>query len=328
MIKELTNQELDNFLSSQKYSQFLQSSSWNGFQKQRGNRVWQIGIVENDRILAAVSVIEKKLILNMGYLYAARGPIVSDEVNDKLKYLKLILKAVRDITISTTKNSEIFFRFEPLFLPKGIENLRLIKSCQPSNTLLLDLNKSLEQLLSEIHQKTRYNIRLAKKKGIKIERMEDYKKGIKYFWDLMKQTFKRDNFRPHPRSYYKKLLEIRAGNACLWLAKYNDEVLITHIVTGFGNTVAYIHGASSNKHRNLMAPHLLQWEQIKWAKDNGYKIYDFWGIAKNDNPKDKWAGLTRFKKGFGGGIKNLPGTFDLVYNQRMYKLYKFLKKFV
>ena len=325
MARELSNSELDDFLCSQKYSQFLQSSSWAYFQKELGNRVWNIGIDENGLKVVAL-VVEKRMPFGLTYLYLARGPVISDKVDNKSKYLKLILKAIRDLTIHTKKKEEIFLRFEPIFNFK-LENILKIKDVQPSNTLLLDLNKSEEQLLSEMHQKTRYNIRLAGKKSVKIHKVENYKEKFENFWSLISQTSNRDKFNPHPRDYYEKILKTKAGNAYLWIAEHNSEVLTANIIMSFGDTVTYVHGASSDKHRNLMAPHLLQWEQIKWAKNNGYKIYDFWGIAKDDNIKDKWAGLTRFKKGFKGDVKSLPGTFDLVYNHKMYKLYKIYKFF-
>ena len=320
MIKELTNQELDDFLSAQKYSQFLQSSSWAYFQKELGNRVWQIGVDDNG-LKACALIIEKRMPFGLSYLYLARGPVISDKIDDKSQYLKLILKAIRDLTIDTEKKEEMLLRFEPIFNFK-LEDILKTKDAQPSNTLLLDLNKSEERLLLEMHQKTRYNIRLAGKKSIRIQKIEDYKDKFKDFWNLTSQTSSRDRFNPHPRDYYEKILETKAGNACLWTAEYKNKVLTANIIMSFGDTVTYVHGASSDKYRNLMAPHLLQWEQIKWAKNNGYKIYDFWGIAKDDNLKDKWAGLTRFKKGFKGEVKSLPGTFDLVYNHGMYKLYK------
>ena len=322
MIRELNDQELDNFISKQKYSQFLQSSLWGNFQKELGNKIWQIG-VEEDSLETSALVIEKKLPFNLTYLYMPRGPIISNQAGNKDKVMKLLLKGVRDISIKTEKRQEVFFRFETLN-KFDLENVCLVKSVQPADTLLLDLNKTEDELLAEMHQKTRYNIRLAKKKGVKIEKIEDKAKAINIFSKLIKETSVRDKFTPHSDNYYQKILKALDKNVCLWVAKYEDKILVANIIVNFGDTVIYLHGASSNEHRNLMAPHLLQWEQIKWAKENGFQIYDFWGISETD---PRWAGFTRFKKGFGGHEKNLPGTSDLVYNQRAYKIYNFIKKF-
>jgi lipid II:glycine glycyltransferase (peptidoglycan interpeptide bridge formation enzyme) len=322
MIKELNNQELDSFISKQKYSQFLQSSLWGDFQKELGNRIWQIG-VEEDGLEASALVIEKKLPFNLTYLYMPRGPIISDQAEDKDKFVKLLLKGVRDISIKTAKRQEVFFRFETLE-KFDLENVNSVKSIQPANTLVLDLNKTEEELLAEMHQKTRYNIRLAKKKGVKIEKIEDKEKAMDIFRGLIKETSARDKFTPHSDGYYQKMLKALDKNVCLWVAKYENKVLAANIIVNFGDTVTYLHGASSSEQRNLMAPHLLQWEQIKWAKENSYQIYDFWGISDSD---PRWSGFTRFKKGFSGYEKEFPGTFDLVYNQRAYKVYNFIKKF-
>ena len=323
MIKELNNQELDNFVSQQKYSQFLQSSSWSNLQEELGNKVWRIAHLEGESILGSALVIEKKLPFNLTYLYMPRGPIISDQAQDKNKIVKLLLKGVRDISLQTEKRQEVFFRFETLD-EFDLENVRLVKSVQPAHTLFLDLTKSEEELLVEVHHKTRYNIKLAKKKGVQIKKVEDLNKAIEIFNKLIKETSVRDKFTPHSKDYYQKILKILGNNVCLWVAEYENTILATNIIVNFGDTVTYLHGASSNEHRNLMAPHLLQWEQIKWAQENGFKVYDFWGISESDA---RWAGFTRFKKGFGGQEKNFPGTFDLVYNQRAYKVYNFIKKF-
>ena len=323
MIKELNNQELDNIVSQQSYSQFLQNSLWSNFQEELGNKVWKIAYLEEENILGSALVIEKKLPFNLTYLYLPRGPIISDQAQDKDRVMKLLLKGVRDISLQTAKRQEVFFRFETLE-KFDLENVRSVKSIQPANTLLLDLNKSEEELLTEMHQKTRYNIRLSKKKGVKIEKIEDQEKALDIFSKLIKETSGRDKFTPHSDGYYQKMLKALDKDACLWVAKYEDQILAANIIVSFGDTVTYLHGASSNEHRNLMAPHLLQWEQIKWAKENNYQIYDFWGISDSD---PRWAGFTRFKKGFGGQEKKLAGTFDLVYNQRAYKIYNFIKKF-
>ena len=153
MIREISNQELDNFLSQQRYSQFLQSSSWNNFQRELGNNVWQIGLFDGDetnsKLLVVASVVEKKMLMGFSYLYCARGPIIKDNLNDELKnkYLKTILKSIRDITIKTKQYREIFFKFELNFVFDHLEHTRRTKNFQPAETLLLDLKRSEEELL-------------------------------------------------------------------------------------------------------------------------------------------------------------------------------------
>jgi peptidoglycan pentaglycine glycine transferase (the first glycine) len=170
-----------------------------------------------------------------------------------------------------------------------------------------------------MHQKTRYNIRLAEKKGVKIyeagpEKFDD-------FWQLMTVTCERDKYRLHSRNYYAQMLAEKKLIK-LYLAEFKNKPIAAVLASFSGDTVTYMHGASANDERNVMAPFLLQWEIIKSAKLAGYKYYDFYGIDEK-----KWPGVTRFKKGFGGEEINYTGTFDLVFNSTWYNIYKILRKF-
>lgn len=332
MIREISNQELDNFSSTIKYSQFLQSSSWMNFEKNSKNNFWQMGLFDDidgkEMLVAVFCVIEKKLPFNFSYLYCPRGPIIIGGLNEELeqKYLRIILKGIRDICISTKTTSELFLRFEPNIDPISLENTKKVKSFQPENTLILNLNSTLEEILNNMHQKTRYNINLARKKGVEVDRVETTPENKKIFFNLIDQTAKRDKFVSHTNVYYEKLLDTKAGNAYLWFAKYNGNVLCTNIVMSHGDTVTYTHGASANIDKNIMAPYLLQFEQIKWAKENGFKYYDFWGVSKTEDKNDPWYGFSRFKKGYGGEIKTYPGTYEQVFNQKFYLAYSIYKK--
>lgn len=107
----------------------------------------------------------------------------------------------------------------------------------------------------------------------------------------------------------------------LFIAEYQGKTIAANLVNFFGPTATYTHGGWDWEYRSLMAPHLLQWEQIKEAKNRGCKAYDFWGIDKIN-----WPGITRFKKGFGGKEVNYIGTFDLILKQAWYSAYILVKK--
>jgi len=107
----------------------------------------------------------------------------------------------------------------------------------------------------------------------------------------------------------------------LYLAEYKDRVIAASLVSFFGNMATYVHGASSSEFRNLMAPHFIQWQAICDAKDKGLAYYDFCGIDS-----ERWPGVTRFKKGFGGEEISYPGTYDLVFDQKFYTAYRFFRK--
>jgi len=331
MLRVISKQELDNFSVSIEHSQFLESSFWENFQISLGKKVWRYGFFDENNLnelLGAFLIIEKKLPFSFGYLYTPRGPIIKDDLDNarKIEISTMLFKLFRDVCVKEFKIKNIFFKFEPNFIPENIKQIKKVHDFQPSKTLILDLSKSEEELLKEMHEKTRYNIRLAEKKGIQIIKTNKEKQHIEEFLNLIEKTSKRDNFKSHKHNYYEKMLEASDKNIDLWIAKKDEKVICANIVINFGDTVTYLHGASSDEYKNLMAPHLLQWSQIRWAKENNYKYYDFWGIAKTDNKKDAWYGFTRFKKGFGGFEFEYTGTFDVVYDNKIYSLYNFFKK--
>ena len=188
---------------------------------------------------------------------------------------------------------------------------------QPERTSILNIDDSEEDLLKNMHHKTRYNIKLAEKKGVEIREAKEA--DLEEWWNIMTETKKRDGFRSHSRSYYKKMLEIDIVH--LLIAEFEGKIIAGNIVSFFGDTAVYIHGASSSQYRHLMAPYLLQWQAIKIAQEKGMKYYDFYGIDEN-----KWPGVTRFKKGFGGEEINYPGAFDLIFYPLCYNGYKYVRK--
>lgn len=275
---------------------FLQSVDWVNFQKSLGRRVWQ---------LDGINIIKHNLPFKKSYLYSprCRGDFLSEDFLEKIKEI-------------AKKENTIFFKVEPLTEINKKFGLRKSKNIQPRKTLILDISKSDEELLNQMHYKTRYNIQLAQKKNVEIKKNKKY---FEEFWQLMKQTTKRDGFKPHPKEYYRKILEIPGVE--LFVAEFNNKIIAANIVVFYDKQAIYLHGASDYEHRNLMAPHLLQWEQIKEAKKCGCVEYDFWGIDEK-----KWPGVTRFKKGFSSQEIIYPGAYDLVFQPIWYRIYKLAKK--
>jgi len=188
-----------------------------------------------------------------------------------------------------------------------------------------------------MHEKWRYNIHLAERKGVKIKMAscDDaiFEKYFEEFYRLVDQgTSERKGINHHPKEYYKKQLKINNQQLkfILFVAECEDKVIAANIVVLFGRKAIYLHGATDNGLRNVMAPHLLQWEQIKYAKAQGFSEYDFWGIV-NEYTKDRrgasWEGFTRFKKGFGGQEINYVGYWDFPLKTKWYFLYRLIQKF-
>ncbi len=326
LIKEKNN--YDEFLKTRFVSgNFLQSSIWQDFLHKQKKDFWQLAVVEDNQTVATCLLYENKLLMGRTYLYAPKGPIISDKISDQKRKqaLGLILSKARDIAISTTKKEEIFFKVE---LEK--ENLPELIKCsdvQPRDTWVLDIDKDPKELLADMHQKTRYNIALARRHGVLVRFSKD-QEDIKDFLRLVKQTYARNQITAHSDDYYqalyKVLLEHGVGQLCL--AEIDKKVVAANMIIRFGSAVTYLHGASDYKFRKYMAPQLLQWETIKQSIELGYKVYDFWGIAPEDGSKENWTGITRFKKGFGGRALVSPGSHNLIYDKNWYKVYQLIGK--
>ena len=347
---------------------FLQSWEWGKFQENFGRRVFRFNDADWQ-----TQFIEYGLPLGKKYWYAPRGPIMSrvirgQEFRDKIQNIIDEVKKISNQDI-------IFFRLGPEWeIRQGIEKIldkvgfkQLSYDIEPSQTLILDISKSEEELLAEMHEKWRYNIRLAERKGVQIKfvtsDITNFERYFEEFYRLVsKGTAARHQIKHHPKKYYRKQLEInppqpslKGGSdsdsppkggvrpfgseslrleegdfrSSLFIAEYEDKVIAANIVVFFGNKATYLHGATDNEYRSLMAPHLLQWEQIKYAKQLGCVEYDFFGIA-NEHTLDKrgpsWEGFTHFKKGFGGREKNYIGYFDYPLDKNWYFLYRLAQK--
>ncbi|MFH1598624.1 MAG: peptidoglycan bridge formation glycyltransferase FemA/FemB family protein [Patescibacteria group bacterium] len=319
--------ELDQFVACQTNSQFLQSWHWSQFKEIQTRRVLRIGVKKEGRLVGSAVALCIQLPLSRCYVYCPRGPIVDQNISDadKEEVWSNLLYELKDWA---KKQDAMFLRVEPIFRV-DLEKYHLspTKTIQPKDTLFLDLTNDKEVLLQEMKQKTRYNIRLAEKRGVTVYEECD-EESISQFCRLIQITKERDNFRPHPENYYRTMLDsLRpCGVVKLFLAKYQDKVIAANLTAWFGDTVTYMHGASDYEYRQEMAPHLLQWQVIQWAKQAGYKYYDFWGIADSDDPTHPWAGISRFKKGFGGFEEHYLGTWELSISPLWHTVYNIVRR--
>lgn len=311
--------KLNNFIGIQKHSQFLQSWRWGEFQEKISGKVYRICIQDENKIIAAATIVKKNLPIGKSYFYCPRGPIISAEYKGKnfKNILYLLFDGIKNIA---SKERVMFLRFEPNFNIDVIDDkIEKTIDVQPPQTLILNLDYSSKELLKNMHQKTRYNIGLAEKKGVGI--IEAGAERFDNFWELMGLTSERDGFRLHGIDYYKEMLKTDSDLIRLFFAEYKGIMIAVSLIAFFGDTATYVHGASSDNYRNVMAPYALQWHCIRIAKEIGYKYYDFYGIDE-----EKWPGVTKFKKGFAGHEVKYSGTFDLAFNQGWYNIYKMVRK--
>ncbi len=299
---------------------FLQTEEWLEFQKEAGHKVWRF---DDGKIRA--NIIKLGLPLGRSFLYIPHGPEIDFEhvVGGIKNELASFVKYLKDLA---QKEKAIFIKFEPLsgvvmelLYRKGVQ--RSSKQIQPYKTVILDLNLPEEHLLGKMHSKTRYNIKVAEKHGITIRESND----VEVFWQLLQKTTKRDRFSSHSKDYYKKLVEFFGSGGELkseiMFAYKGDEAVAGAMVLRYGDTGYYLHGASDYEHRAMMAPYALHWEIIRKLKGEGFKYYDFWGIDAK-----KWPGVTRFKLGWGGDLKEYPGSFDIPVSKLWYWTYSLARR--
>jgi peptidoglycan pentaglycine glycine transferase (the first glycine) len=315
----------DAFVSKQKDPMILQSFEWGQFKVKNGWGHFILAVEDNGAIIAGISILTRKLpVIKKVLFYAPRGPIC-DMNNDRS--LKTLLDGVK---IEASLRNALALKIDPE-IEESAEISKLLKAngfihkkkqVQPRSTYFLDLTKPLDELLKSFEEKTRYNIRLAERKGVTVTE-ESNQQGIESFYKIYLETCKRDAFLIHPISYYTKLRDtlIENGMANVFTAKINGLPIASIYVFRFGDRVWYMYGASSNEYRNVMPNHALHWHLIKWAKEKGYKMYDMWGIPANPKPGHPLHGVWRFKKGFNGQLKTWTGVWDMPFDKLSYHLF-------
>ncbi len=204
---------------------------------------------------------------------------------------------------------------------------------QPPRTILVDLRGGEDDILARMKQKTRYNIRLAEKKGVSVRAWDD----LVAFHEMMQITGQRDGFGVHSLAYYRRAYELfrPSGMAELLVAEYQGRPLAALMVFARGRRAWYVYGASNDQERNRMPTYLLQWEAMRWARARGAEEYDLWGVPDEDEEtleahfterSDGLWGVYRFKRGFGGQVKRAVQAVDRVYNLPLYWLYTWYVK--
>lgn len=282
--------------------EFLQSWDWGVFQDILGKKV-----IRYSDDLGMAQIIITPLPLNLCWAYVPRGPVFFNPERAK----DLISKIVQIVP----KNC-VFIDFEPaqnisLDLPK-------FKSRQPERTLVLDLSKSEEDLFNEMHSKTRYSIRLAEKKGLKFQILDNALE----FYKVLKMTSDRQSFKTYNEMYFNLMKKnLDPYNLKFFGVLYGDAIVASGLFYGFNKTAIYLHGGSDYKYRALMSPYFLHWNAIKYFKKEGFSFYDFWGIDEK-----RWPGVTRFKTRFGGAVKEYPGARVKILKPFWFKIYNVAKK--
>lgn len=249
--------------------------------------------------------------------YFPKGPNPTKKMADALYSLGKQKRAIFIQLEPNVENSSSFIVHRSSSLKKSHHPLFT------KYTFVLDLAKSEEQLLASMHPKTRYNIRVAQKHGVTVAE-NNSPEAFREYLTLSRETTNRQGFYAHNRTYHETMWQIlHAKNiARLFTATYEGKTLAAWIVFVWGNTIYYPYGASSRLHREVMAPNLMLWEIARWAKAQKIKYFDLWGaIGPNPDPKDPWYGFHRFKQRFGPDLVEYVGSYDIIINPILYRLY-------
>ncbi|HJC04102.1 MAG TPA: aminoacyltransferase [Candidatus Ligilactobacillus avistercoris] len=190
----------------------------------------------------------------------------------------------------------------------------------PRYNMLLNLSEytldNIDELLMTFHSKTRYNIRLAKRKGVTVD-YANSPQALDLFYHTHEIMAKRQHITYRPKEYFERVLDVFGDHVRVYLAHDDEEVLSGAIAMNYGDRVWYMYGGSTNNKRNLMPNYLMQWEMIKWAIETNKTVYDFGGIFEIDLDD----GLYRFKNGFTNGVTEYIGEIDRVFDEDAYRKY-------
>ena len=328
----------NSFVVASPTGHLLQSWQWGQLKAAFGWQATRVGVEDRGRLVAGAQVLFRSLPPSFPYLsiaYIPKGPIL-DFGNQEIS--EALLSAIHRLA---RQKRAILLKIEPE-LPHSPAVVRQLPVCgfhpsqqtiQPRSTIHIDLRADPDEILARMKSKTRYNVRLAGRKGVLVR--EGTADDLSIFYRLIELTGRRDGFAVHSRGYYEMAywLFVPSGLARLFLATYGDEVIAGLMVFAFGQRAWYMYGASSDRERDRMPNHLLQWQAIRWAKERGCLTYDLWGIPDEvgkepekykrtvtDRQGGLW-GVYRFKQGFGGQVVRYVGAYDYVYRPALAWLY-------
>ena len=313
----------DSVLAEKEQASFLQSSAFGKFHQSLGNKVWYLGKMKGNK-LSGLCLVVKLASKTGSFLYVPGGPFIDDWEEDFPSLAKFLGQLGKDERVSFVRLDAREIGSQQLKLIEQFELKESPTYTQPQCTLILNLDKSLDELKKGLSASTRYNIGWVERQGVAVK-VSEKPSDIEIFNKLLAETAARHHFRlvNKPDYYREQFLSFaRADQAKLYLTygpgKLSNEVLSAAIVIYFGKTATYLHAASSSKAPKLRAPYLMVWKAIADAQEAGFKFYDFWGVAKDESPKDPWAGVTTFKKSFGGERRCYEKPYDLVLDNKGY----------
>ncbi len=356
-MKSYTGSNWNTLITQLPNAHFLQTTEWAQVKANYGWQPMPFVWYEGDDVVAAAMILKRALPVRgfsarLSVLYAPKGPLMDWE-NESLRE-----RVLGDLQVFAKKQGAIFLKLDPdVVLGTGIPYEEEIASSQEHaprndrsvgeiwqeslsqrgwrysvdqiqfrNTVLVDLTEPEDDILMRMKSKTRYNIRLAGRKGVVV------RVGTPDDWEMLykmyAETSVRDGFAIRDKNYYKTVWSTFNQPSTLnpptcepLIAEVDGEPVAAIFVFYFAERAYYVYGMSTTKHRNKMPTYLLQWEAMKRAKERGCTIYDLWGAPEIFDESDSMWGVFRFKRGLGGEVVRTLGAWDYAPNPLWYKLY-------
>ncbi|MBI4004924.1 peptidoglycan bridge formation glycyltransferase FemA/FemB family protein [Candidatus Roizmanbacteria bacterium] len=297
----------------------LQSWEWGEARKALGTEVVRIGEFDNGNLVNVYQLTLHPIphtLYKIGYLPRSRFPsnTVLDFLKDYGQKHNVIFIKLEAYELSNDRLTSIIKRSpHPLF---------------PDWTIIVDLTQSEEQLLTNMKPKTRYNIRLAQRKGVQVKESSD-DEGFQIFLKLYFETCRRQRYFGHNEQYHKMIWQhLKQHTAHILIAYYENTPIAAYELFHFRDTLYYPYGGSSLLYKNIMAPNVLMWEAMLFGKKLGATKFDLWGSLPPDHEgNESWRGFTRFKEGYGGKLVRMVGSYDLIISPLLYNVYNIIYRF-
>lgn len=322
-IEEIESPEIwTQFVQKQAFTVFVQSPQYGNFYKTLAEKSFILGILKEGELVGG-SLIVTTHARRGNFLYLPYGPFLPTE--DREEALKMFTEHLKKYA---KKQKYSFIRVSP-FLEETPQNISLFKNCKyrpapmhvlAETTWILDITRSEETLLKNMNKNHRNLIRRCEREGVVITKSKD-SMDLSRLDEMLDVTAKRHNFTKFSKKYIASEFEnFLPNNTMLFEARLPDGRLDgAAVIMFYGNMACYRHSASLGLDNKLPTSYLLQWEVIKEAQKRGIQWYNFWGIAPpNADSKHPFFGITHFKKGFGGEIRNILHCQDFVVSKKYY----------
>ena len=329
---DITSGMWDDFVIRHPRAHLLQTHAWGQLKAAFGWKPLPVAVYDDaGRITAGVQLLLRRLPLRLGWLaYAPYGPLV--DWDDPAQ----VARVQAEIDRAARRVGAAFLKIEPGFGLEGVDFARYgyrpsPQTVQPPRTIVLDISGSEDDILARMNQGARRNIRKSEKYEVAIR--QGTREDVARFNALLAETASRDEFGVHAPEYYQRAYDlfVPQGRAALIMGSYGGQDLAGVMVFALGEQAWYFYGASSDRERQRMASYGVQWAGIRWARAQGARRYDMYGVPDADpetleaqftGRSDGLWGVYRFKRGWGGQVIRSAGAWDRVYNWPVYAAYR------